>query len=152
VNHPMAVSRASAAAMWANDKASAGLGMALEHVAAGRARLSMTVRPEMVNGHGTCHGGFIFALADSAFAFACNSYGERVVAQHCAITFLRPATEGERLTAEAAERTRGRRSGIYDVRVTGANGSVVAELRGHSRTIGSTLQRNGDSNGRAGPD
>jgi acyl-CoA thioesterase len=134
--------------MWADDKASTGLGMALEEVAPGHARLSMTVRPDMVNGHGMCHGGFIFALADSAFAFACNSYGERAVAQHCAITFLRPATQGERLTAAAAERVRAGRSGIYDVRVTGNDGSIVAELRGHSRTIGGTLLSNGESNGR----
>jgi acyl-CoA thioesterase len=149
VNDPAAVAHAAAAAMWADDKASSGLGMALEDVAPGRARLSMLVRPDMVNGHGICHGGFIFSLADSAFAFACNSYGQRVVAQHCAITFLRPAKKGERLTAEAAERTRAGRSGIYDVRVAGADGGIVAELRGHSRTIGGTLLGNGDDNGRA---
>lgn len=149
MNDPAAVARSSAETMWADDKASTGLGMALEDVAPGYARLSMTVRPDMVNGHGICHGGFIFALADSAFAFACNSYGERAVAQHCAITFLRPATQGERLTAAAAERTRAGRSGIYDVSVTGTDGSIVAELRGHSRTIGGTLLGNGDGNGRA---
>jgi acyl-CoA thioesterase len=122
--------------MWAEDRASRGLGMVLEHVAAGRARLSMPVTEAMVNGHGLCHGGFIFALADSAFAFACNSHGERAVAQHNAITFLRPGRLGERLVAEAAERARAGRSGLYDVRVTGADGGVVAEMRGHSRLLG----------------
>lgn len=148
MNDPAAVARSSAETMWAGDKASTGLGMAVEEVAPGHARLSMTVRPDMVNGHGMCHGGFIFALADSAFAFACNSYGERAVAQHCAITFLRPAMEGERLTAAAAERAHAGRSGIYDVRVTGTDGSIVAELRGHSRTIGGRLLSNGEGNGR----
>ncbi|MCX7381569.1 MAG: hydroxyphenylacetyl-CoA thioesterase PaaI [Alphaproteobacteria bacterium] len=122
--------------MWADDPASKSLGMALEHVAPGAARLSMEVRADMVNGHGMCHGGFIFTLADSSFAFACNTYNERVVAQHCAVTFLRPARLGMRLTAVAAERTRAGRSGIYDVTVTAPDGSVIAEFRGHSRGLG----------------
>ena len=105
--------------------------------APGRARLSMPVTEAMVNGHGICHGGFIFTLADSAFAFACNSHGERTVAQHCAITFLRPGTaRRDAARREAVERTRAGRSGIYDVQVTGDDGSVVAEFRGHSRTHG----------------
>lgn len=122
--------------MWADDPASKSLGMALEHVAPGEARLSMEVRADMVNGHGMCHGGFIFTLADSTFAFACNTYNERVVAQHCAVTFLRPARLGMRLTAVAAERTRAGRSGIYDVTVTAPDGAVIAEFRGHSRGLG----------------
>ncbi len=122
--------------MWAEDSASKGLGMRLEDVGPGRARLSLVVTEAMVNGHGICHGGFIFSLADSAMAFACNSYGEHAVAQHCAITFVRPGRLGETLTAEAVERTRSGRSGIYDVRVSGAGGDVVAEFRGHSRTTG----------------
>jgi acyl-CoA thioesterase len=129
-----ALARACAEALWAEDRASQGLGMRLDSVGPGRAVLSMTVTARMVNGHGICHGGFIFALADSAFAFASNSYGERAVAQHCATTFLRPARLGERLRAEAVERVRGGRSGIYDVQVSGESGVVVAELRGHSRT------------------
>ena len=131
-----ALARASAEAMWRDDRASAGLGMRLDHVAPGLARLSLTVSEAMVNGHGVCHGGFIFSLADSAMAFACNSHGLHALTQHCAITFIRPAHLGETLTAEAVERTRGARSGIYDVRVTGSDGSVVAEFRGHSRTTG----------------
>ncbi len=99
--------------------------------------MSMPVRPEMVNGHGLCHGGFIFALANSAMAFAANSHGERAVAQHNSITYVRPGRAGETLVAEAEERSRAGRSGIYDVRVTGSSdGSVVAEFRGHTRLSG----------------
>jgi len=135
-----ALARACADAMWREDRASPGLGMRLEEVAAGRARLSLTVTGAMVNGHGICHGGFIFTLADSAFAFACNSHGLHALAQHCAITYIRPAHCGETLVAEAHERHLGARSGIYDVRVTGGNDSVVAEFRGHSRTTGEKFQ------------
>jgi acyl-CoA thioesterase len=130
-----AVARAAADAMWANDAASKGLGMTLDSVSPGQATMSMMVAENMVNGHGMCHGGFIFTLADSTFAFACNSHGDDAVAQHCAITFLRPGRRGERLTAEAVERSRAGRSGLYDVRVTGEDGTVVAELRGHSRIL-----------------
>ncbi|MGH7042693.1 MAG: hydroxyphenylacetyl-CoA thioesterase PaaI [Acetobacteraceae bacterium] len=133
---PDAIARACADAMWAEDRASSGLGMQLESVGTGRAVLSMTVTEAMVNGHGICHGGFIFTLADSAFAFASNSHGDRAVAQHCAISFLRPGRRGETLHAEAVERIRAGRSGITDVRVTGADGGVVAELRGTSRLTG----------------
>jgi len=128
--------RAAADAMWASDAASQGLGMTLDSVGPGRAVMSMTVADTMVNGHGMCHGGFIFTLADSAFAFACNSHGDAAVAQHCAITFLRPGRSGERLTAEAVERVSQGRSGLYDIRVTGQDGTIVAEMRGHSRVIG----------------
>ena len=113
--------------------------MALLAVGPGTARLAMTVTPAMVNGHGICHGGYVFTLADSAFAFACNSYDERTVAQHCAITFLRPAKLGDRLVADAVERQRAGRSGIYDIRVSDGAGQVVAEFRGHSRSIGGRL-------------
>ena len=135
-----ALARACADAMWGDDRASASLGMRLEQVAPGGARLSMTVGEAMVNGHGVCHGGLIFALADSAFAFACNSHGLHALAQHCSITFVRPAHLGETLTAEAVERTRGGRAAIYDVRVTGGDGAVVAEFRGHSRTTGAKFE------------
>ena len=122
--------------MWADDPASKSLGMALEAIGPGMARMAMTVRGDMVNGHGMCHGGFIFTLADSAFAFACNTYNERVVAQHGAITFLRPARLGMRLVAAAVERRRAGRSGIYDVAVGDGEGGVIAEFRGHSRGLG----------------
>jgi acyl-CoA thioesterase len=131
-----ALARACAEAMWAEDHASPSLGMKLESVGPGRAVMTMTVTATMVNGHGICHGGFIFSLADSAFAFACNSHGDRAVAQHCAITFLRPGRRGETLRAEAVERVRAGRSGLTDVRVTGTDGTVVAELRGQSRLTG----------------
>ena len=124
-----------AEAMWASDRASQSLGMELTEVAPGRASLAMTATDRMTNGHGAVHGGFIFALADSAFAFACNSYGDQAVAQHCAITYIRPAKSGDRLIATAREVSRRGRSAIYDVCVT-AGGEVIAEFRGHSRLTG----------------
>lgn len=140
-NDAGALARQCAEVMWADDAASRGLGMALEGVATGTARVSMSVRAEMTNGHGTAHGGFIFALADSAFAFACNSHNQRAVAQACDIVFTAPASTGDLLIAEATERHVYGRNGLYDVRVTRetVDGPVVAEFRGHSRTIGGTL-------------
>lgn len=129
------IARRSAAAMWAEDNASRALGMELTAVGPGRASMAMTIQPHMTNGHGMCHGGYIFLLADSAFAFACNSHGARSVAQHCAVTFLAPGRLGARLTAEAQERQRAERSGITDVTVKDETGAVIAEFRGHSRTI-----------------
>lgn len=126
---------ASARAMWARDTASKGLGMSLDAIAPGAATLSMTVTDAMTNGHKTCHGGFIFTLADSAFAFACNSYNQNAVAQMASVTFLAPAFAGDRLTAEAHEVARSGRSGLYDIRVTNQSGAQIAEFRGHSRTV-----------------
>ena len=133
---PDDLARASADAMWREDEASQGLGMEIVDIIAGQATLAMTVQPHMVNGHKIAHGGFIFTLADSAFAFACNSHNERAVAAQCNISFIRPGKLGERLTATAREISRSGRSGIYDVRVTADDGTVIAEFRGHSRTIG----------------
>jgi acyl-CoA thioesterase len=124
--------------MWNEDLASQGLGMELVEVAAGRAELAMTVRDDMTNGHGIAHGGFIFALADSAFAFACNSYNVRAVAQACDIVFTAPAARGDRLVAIAEERHTFGRNGIYDITVS-CDGTVIAEFRGRSRTIGGPL-------------
>jgi acyl-CoA thioesterase len=121
--------------MWAQDEASRGLGMQLIRVAPGEADISMPVTADKVNGQKICHGGFIFLLADSAFAFACNTYNERAVAQHCAVSFLRPAQLDDLLTARAREVHRAGRSGIYDVTVTRADGTVIAAFRGHSRVI-----------------
>ena len=135
---PDDLARACADAMWKEDGASQGLGMEILEVKAGQAVLAMTIQPHMVNGHGIAHGGFIFTLADSAFAFACNSHNQRTVAAQCNISFIRPGKLGDRLVASAREISRTGRSGIYDVRVT-VNDTVVAELRGHSRTIGGTL-------------
>jgi acyl-CoA thioesterase len=129
------LARACADAMWKEDDASQGLGMEIVRVKAGEAVLTMTVQPHMVNGQRIAHGGFIFLLADSAFAFACNSHNERTVAAQCNISFIRPGKLGDRLVATAREISRTGRSGIYDVRVT-VDGTAIAELRGHSRTIG----------------
>lgn len=132
---PQTLAEACARAMWDNDSASQRLGMVLDHVAPGEATLSLTITDRMTNGFGMCHGGYIFTLADSAFAFACNSYNQRVVAQHCAVSFLNPVGLGTRLQAHAREVSRRGRSGIYDVRVSDDAGTVVAEFRGHSRVI-----------------
>jgi acyl-CoA thioesterase len=134
---PDDLARACAEAMWREDDASKGLGMTILEVGAGRATLSMTIAPHMVNGQRIAHGGFIFTLADSAFAFACNTYNERVVAAQGNITFIRPASLGDLLIARAREVSRNGRSGIYDVRVT-AGEAVIAEFRGHSRSISGT--------------
>ncbi len=135
---PDAVARACAEAMMASDNASQALGMALDHIAPGEAILSMAVTDVMTNGHKTCHGGYIFTLADSAFAFACNSYDQRSVAQHCQISFLKPAFSGDVLSASARERWREGRSGIYDIVVHNQAGETIAEFRGHSRTVKGT--------------
>lgn len=134
---PEDIARACADAMWAEDDASKGLGMEIVEIGPGFATLAMTVRPDMVNGQRIAHGGFIFTLADSAFAFACNSHNERVVAAQGQITFITPGRLGDRLVAKAREVTRSGRSGIYDVRVT-AGDIVIAEFRGHSRVIPGT--------------
>lgn len=133
------IARLSAEAMWAEDNASRALGMEIIAIGPGRAVVAMTITEAMTNGHGTCHGGYIFLLADSAFAFACNSHGQRTVAQHCAVTFLAPGKRGARLIAEAIERQRGERSGITDVTVRDEAGMIIAEFRGHSRTIPGSL-------------
>ena len=125
----------SAARMYAGDQAAKALGISIEEVAPGRATARMRVTGDMINGHRIAHGGYIFLLADTAFAYACNSYGPVTVAQTCQITFLRPAREGDELIAAAAERVRMDRSGIYDISVRRANGEVLAEFRGHSRTV-----------------
>lgn len=125
----------SAAAMWANDNASVWMGMELIEVDEGRAVLALTIAPHHANGHGICHGGITFTLADSAFAFACNSRNQATVAQHNVISYTAPAKVGDRLTATATEVSLAGRSGIYDVQVTNSAGQVVAEFRGFSRTI-----------------
>jgi acyl-CoA thioesterase len=135
---PQEVAEACARAMWDDDRASQRLDMELERVGPGEATLSMTITEAMTNGHGTCHGGYIFALADSAFAFACNSYNQRAVAQHCSVTFIAPAYRGNRLTATAREISRRGRGGIYDITVLNQAGEHVAEFRGHSRTVKGT--------------
>ena len=132
---PDDLARACADAMWKDDDASKGLGMKIVEVKPGQATLTMTVEPHMVNGQRIAHGGFIFTLADSAFAFACNSHNERVVAAGGNISFIRPGKLGDLLVATAREISRSGRSGIYDVRVT-VDDTVIAEFRGHSRGVG----------------
>lgn len=121
--------------MEARDAASKHLGIRLTDVSPGGATLTMRVTPQMLNAHGVCHGGVIFVLADSAFAFASNSYNQMTVAQQNQITYLSPGREGDVLTAEACEISRVGRSGVYDVRVTNQTGDLLAVLRGLSRTV-----------------
>ncbi|MDQ1604047.1 MAG: acyl-CoA thioesterase [Actinomycetota bacterium] len=138
------LARRGAEAMWATDRASQALGIEVSDVAPGRAVARLTVGPTMVNGHAIAHGGYVFTLADTAFAFACNTYGMVTVARSADITFVAPARAGDRLRAEAVERQRSGRSGIYDVTVRredepGTPGQVIAEFRGHSRELTSVL-------------
>ena len=130
-----ALAAKAADAMWAQDRASKHLGMELVSATSGKAVMRMKVVREFCNGHGTCHGGFIFSLADSTFAFACNSHNRVTVANNCAITFVAPAREGEMLTASAIEVHRGGRSGVTEVEVRGPDGGLVALFRGHSTQI-----------------
>ena len=131
---PQEIAERSAEAMWASDDASKWLGMSLDHVAPGEARLSMTVEAHHTNGQDLCHGGFIFTLADSAFAFACNSYNRLAVAQHNSITYLRPGKIGDVLVARATEQTLAGRTGVYDVTVH-AGDKLIATFRGVSRVV-----------------
>jgi len=132
---PQALAEAAAAAMYETDTCSRWLGIVVEAVRPGYARLTMPVRQEFLNGHGICHGGLMFTLADSCFAFACNSHNLNTVAAGCSIEFLKPVHGGDELTAEAVEQVRSGRHGIYDIRVTNAAGEVVAMFRGKSAQI-----------------
>lgn len=137
---PQRLAERCAQEMFARDAASQAVGMQIDAVGPGYAKLSMIVAPQMLNGHRSAHGGAIFSLADSAFAFACNSRDVASVAQHCSITFVSPGREGERLTAECREVNLSGRFGVYDCVVTGGDGRVVAIFRGHSAAIrGSVL-------------
>ena len=133
---PLQRAKKSAEIMWERDKASKGIGIKLERISPGEADLSLLVESKHLNGHDICHGGFIFTLADSAFAFACNSYNQAAVAQNNMITFIAPAQKGDKLLAKAREISRSGRSGIYDVSVFSQDEKKIAEFRGHSRTIG----------------
>ena len=127
--------------MYERDRAAAWTGVALEEVRFGYARCGMAVREEMLNGHDVCHGGFVFLLADTAFAYACNSRNDTHVALNCSISFTAAARGGDVLTAVAEERTRGKRTGTYDVTVFGPKGDVVALFRGTSYGLGSKVMR-----------
>jgi len=132
---PHALAQAVGAAMYAVDAATQGLDMDVAEIAPGYARLTMRVRPDMLNGHQTCHGGFLFALADSAFAFACNSRNASTVASGCSIDFVAPGFAGDLLTAVAQERSLAGRTGVYDVTVTNQDGRQLALFRGRSYRI-----------------
>ncbi|HEX7273847.1 MAG TPA: hydroxyphenylacetyl-CoA thioesterase PaaI [Casimicrobiaceae bacterium] len=141
-HHPAATTQEAQAlaervaqAMYSRDRASQALGMKIATVNPGRAELTMTVRADMLNGHAICHGGFIFLLADSAFAYACNSYNLTTVASGCSIDFVAPAREGDRLSAVASERSASGRTGVYDIEVRNQNGETVALFRGKSYRI-----------------
>tara|TARA_R110001592_G_scaffold363372_1_gene685994 strand:- start:97733 stop:98161 length:429 start_codon:yes stop_codon:yes gene_type:complete len=135
-----ALAEAAAARMYELDAASRGLGMHIEKVTPGCATLSMRIRPDMVNGHAICHGGFIFTLADSAFAFACNSYNANTVAAGARIDFLAPAHAGDKLVATATEVSLRGKTGVYDVVVCNEAGAQLALFRGNSfRIQGSIL-------------
>ena len=129
------LAREVAASMFARDCASQHMGMRIADVRKGYACMSMVVRPEMLNGHQVCHGGFIFTLADSAFAFACNSYNLNTVASGATVDFLAPGREGDTLTAVAQEQSLAGRTGVYDVVVTNQNGEKIAVFRGRSYRI-----------------
>jgi acyl-CoA thioesterase len=125
--------------MYDADRASRGMGIEVQVIGPGAAIATLRVRDDMLNGHGICHGGFVFMLADTAFAFACNTYDDVTVAAGADVSFLEPVRSGAMLTATAQERSRRGRSGIYDVTVTDEDGTVVAEFRGRSRSLGQRL-------------
>ncbi|MEU4832164.1 hydroxyphenylacetyl-CoA thioesterase PaaI [Streptosporangium sp. NPDC023615] len=137
----MSAERDPSPAACEQDPACRALGIAVEEVTVGRARLSMRVSEDMLNGHGIAHGGYLFLLADAAFSYACNSHGPVTLAHSAQVTFLRPAAAGDDLVAEAAERVRYGRGGVYDVTVRHASGEVVAEFRGQSVTVSGTPGR-----------
>lgn len=132
---PQVLAEEVAAAMWSRDRATNALDMQILSVKPGYAKMSMPVRPDMVNGHGICHGGYIFTLADSAFAYSCNSYNLNTVASACHIDFLAPAREGDILEAEAVEQSLSGRTGVYDVTVRTRGGKTIALFRGKSYRI-----------------
>ena len=132
---PQALAEAVATAMWSRDRAAQALGIRIEAVGPGTATLSMLVRGDMVNGHHICHGGLIFSLADTAFAYACNAYNRNTVASGCNIDFVAPGREGDTLQAEAVERALSGRTGVYDITVRDSAGKTIALFRGKSYRI-----------------
>ncbi|MCY1499116.1 Acyl-coenzyme A thioesterase PaaI [compost metagenome] len=139
-NHEaLSLASACANAMFERDQASQRMGMRLLAVAPGSAQLGMSVREDMIQGHGTCHGGYLFALADSAFAFACNSYNDATVAIGCSIEYVAPARLGDTLTAQASELSRSGRTGNYDVRIENQHGQLIALFRGKSYKVRGTV-------------
>jgi len=136
VLHPQQLAELAGRTMFERDPASQALGMTLDAIGPGYARMSMTVRPDMLNGHGTAHGGYIFMLADSAFAFACNSHNANTVGAGCSIEYLAPGRLGEVLVAEALEQALQGKTGVYDVTVSDHEGRRIALFRGKSHRVG----------------
>jgi len=132
---PQALAELAGKTMFERDPASQALGMLLDEIRPGYARMSMRVRGDMLNGHATCHGGYIFMLADSAFAFACNSHNFNTVGAGCTIDYLAPGREGDLLVAEAVEQALQGKTGVYDIRVTNQEGRTVALFRGKSHRV-----------------
>ena len=131
---PQEIAKKASAALDKNDADRHGLGIVVTQIGPGLATATMPITADKLNGHGICHGGLIFTLADTAFAHACNSYNQRVVAQSCSISFLAPSKANDMLIATAREVHRARRSGIYDIEVISAAGEIIAQFRGQSRT------------------
>ncbi|MDB5755368.1 MAG: paaD [Massilia sp.] len=134
-SNPQALAELAGKTMYARDPATQALGMLLAEIRPGYARMTMPVRRDMLNGHQTCHGGYIFMLADSAFAFACNSHNYNTVGAGCTIDYLAPGREGDLLTAEAREQALAGKTGVYDIRVTNQEGRTVALFRGKSHRV-----------------
>ncbi len=142
---PQTLAEQCADAMFSRDEASQQLGMEIRSVQPGGATLTMTVDERMIQGHGNCHGGYLFALADSAFAFACNTYDRTTVAAGCSIEYVAAARLGDLLTATATERSRGRRTGVYDIEITNQEGRTVALFRGKSYQVQGSVREPGDT-------
>jgi acyl-CoA thioesterase len=136
---PQRLAELAAKTMYERDPASRALGMALDAIRPGYARMSMRVREDMLNGHGTCHGGYLFMLADSAFAFACNSHNFNTVGAGCTIDYLAPGRAGDVLAAEAVEQALAGKTGVYDVAVRNQDGALLALFRGKSHRIAGHL-------------
>ncbi len=133
--NPQALAELAGKTMYERDPASQALGMTLDEIRPGYARMSMRVRGDMLNGHATCHGGYIFMLADSAFAFACNSHNFNTVGAGCTIDYLAPGREGDVLVAEAVEQALQGKTGVYDIKVTNQEGRTIALFRGKSHRV-----------------
>jgi acyl-CoA thioesterase len=140
---PVALARQVADVLYARDNAAQHLGISIEDVGPGYAVLTMTVTAEMLNGHATCHGGMLFSLADTAFAYACNSRNEATVAAGCSIEYLAPAREGDRLTATARETAKTGRQGVYDIAITNDAGEIIATFRGRSASLRKPVMETG---------
>ncbi len=141
---PQQIAERSTETLWREDRAARGMGMELMEVGPGAAKLRMAVREDMANCHGICHGGFIFAVADTAFAYACNSFNHAAVASGADINYVAPAHVGDVLTAHGHARQQGGRNGLYDIEVTNQDGNTIALFRGRSTRIRKPIFDNED--------